>query len=99
MAVRKIVRLAQARLRRVNFSGAEIIVDMVFSPKMRSDFQNFSKFLKILENFAIVLEFFGEFPRVFGAAEKWKNNSGIYGSHRAHRGHRGFSVKRVAWSG
>jgi hypothetical protein len=44
-----------------SFSGVKIIVDTVFGSKTRSDFQNFPKISKILENFAIVLDFFREF--------------------------------------
>ena len=60
------------------FSNAEKILDTVFSSKARGDFQFFPKFSKNLEKFTIVLDFFGEFSGVLRAAEKWKNNSGIY---------------------
>ena len=74
----------------------KIIVDIVFSAKMRGDFQFFGKFWKNLKNFTMVSDFFGEFSGVFGAAEKWKNNSGICVYHRAHRGHQdNFFTTRV----
>jgi hypothetical protein len=63
------------------FSGTKIIVDAFFSSIVRGDFQNFGKFSKNFQNFTMVSDFFGEFSIVFGAAEKWKNNSGIYVSH------------------
>jgi hypothetical protein len=53
-------------------------VDAFFSLKVSGDFQKFPKFSKNLEKFTIVLEFLGEFSAVFGAAEKWKNNSGNF---------------------
>jgi hypothetical protein len=67
-------------------------VDTVFGSKMRSDFQNFPKISKILEKFAMVLEFLGEFSGVSRAAEKWKNNSGIWAT-KAHR-HKGTQAQR-----
>ena len=45
-------------------------MDTVFGSKMKGDFQNFPKFSKNLEKFAMVLVFFGEFSVVFQAAEK-----------------------------
>ena len=59
------------------FLDTKKIVDTVFGLKTRGDFQKFPKFSKNLEKFAMVLDFFREFSAVFGAAEKWKNNSGI----------------------
>jgi hypothetical protein len=53
-------------------------VDAFFGAKASGDFQKFPKFSKNLEKFTIVLEFLGEFSGVSRAAEKWKNNSGIY---------------------